>query len=140
MVKIVASQVRIELAGRDISDRVTRIAIVGKVGELWGAEVDIVETPATRTITLGRIVNRETGEEVTLLQPEELDCDIHQATILVDGADVSHWVHKIELTDRQQGQLGEYRWYRLHIYADADILTINGTHPWVYNNTKVKAS
>jgi hypothetical protein len=46
--------------------------------------------------------------------------------ILVDDVDISRWVYGYD----RVVTVGEIDRWRLHLHADREVLSVNGTHPW----------
>ncbi|MGW6255463.1 hypothetical protein [Streptomyces sp. NPDC055085] len=94
------------LGGQNISDWVSSFSFSGKPGDVYRFTVEIPDDP----------------------QVIDIDDDAPQpsGSIKVRGAEINHHVSGYEYVKAA----GKQDVVRLHIQADTDILSINGTHPW----------
>lgn len=108
--KQVCTQNHIILGGHDISHSVTRWTIEGVVSDLYRVQLVIIDD-GTIEIEPGR------GPK-----PRIASGDV----IKVKGTDISRWVegysHIVHMDEMDS--------HLLHLHADKDVLTINGTTPW----------
>ena len=125
MAKHVFSEAQIILGGKDISPRVERWHLGARVGELYVAEIDIHDTPRVIRIT----------EQDARLGPTGIRISRNaKVEVREYGDDDSNWV---DISAWVQGysrivQVNEIDIIRLHVQADREVLSINGTHPWEY--------
>lgn len=116
MSKYVCRNSSIILGGVDVSDRISRWAVVARVNDLIVVELDYIDDGRLRFIEKDRVmrgglrVARNGGER----------------TIFIDDVNISSWVYSYERVVR----IGELDIYRLHLHADREVLSINGMHPW----------
>lgn len=130
MSKCVNKGARIILGGSDITDHVNRWAVIGEIGQLYEAEIDILDDP--RVIT---IEQTESCVSVTR-KPETAvgGCKVaHRGlrvakddVIQIKGEDISRWISRYDRISR----VGNADTIRLYVQCDRDVLSINGTHPW----------
>ena len=115
----------IELGGYDISDCVHRWSVTGAVGEVYRAELDIVDgagpvriIEGPRMTKPGRTGQRGGRETIRVATDDKVN---------VGGTDISSWVVGYDRIVRAR----EADLVRLYLHADRNVLKINGTCPWV---------
>jgi hypothetical protein len=118
MTKTVFRAAVVILGGHDISHRITRWNVGGKVGEVYRVQLDIIDDGSVQIEEpewfTGKVRVAKGGDEK---EPRK---------ITVNGTDISNWVHGYD----RLAEVDELDTIRLHMYADSDVLSINGTHPW----------
>src|SRR4051794_39219328 len=102
MSKKVARGARIILGGADISDICTRWAVIGEVGEIYMAELDLLDIPSEIEIVRSQSIHAH-DKPVTA----EGGCKLvhrlrtsFEDRIIVKGADVSRWVSRYDRITR----------------------------------------
>lgn len=117
MTKQVFRSARIILAGHDMSDRVAAWNLGAEVGAVYMFVVDILDD--------GDVTIDEPDWGKIRVAYNKGQAGPHR-TIRVCGTDISGWVKRYDRIT----EVGEIDRYRLHLYADREILSINGTYPW----------
>lgn len=121
--KHVARDAEIILGGHNVSRRVTRWALVAVVGDLHRLELDLLDTDRVVRITEpdGRLPAN--GLRVS----KNARIEVRDDDSVNVWTDISPWVDGYE----RRVSVGNVDIIRLNIHADEEILTINGTTPWV---------
>lgn len=121
----------IVLGGKDISSYVTRWVVGADTGSAYKAEIDIINKEGIIDITtpdtplLGRNLDNFTADKGGRVLHDGLRVCTNDR-ILIRGSDISRWVSGYD----KQVRVGKVECFRLYIFCDSDILTINGTTPW----------
>lgn len=111
MVKTVCKNPEIILAGFDVSHLFKAANISLRYGELNLVYLTLYYDP-------------------DFIEIEQNDASVHKDRIRVFGEDISNWVSEYQLVN----SCTDGRTIELTIHADENILSINGTHPWVGTN------
>ena len=125
MVKTVATAALIKLGGHDISEWVTRWSVESEVGEINTASVDILKGEGG-PVTVTKAFARDDRHGKVEYAPNG-GGNRPGAIFIYDTDITSHVAQYCEVYRPGKGAV-----YRLFLHADAEILTINGTAPWVY--------
>jgi len=120
--KKIYRNVTIILGGQDVSDWVTRWKVGGDIGELYTAEIDLIDSADVVTVEFGKgsisQQPRRGGYAAVRVATDDI--------IKVRGVDVSDHIYGYD----RSVEVGKAPVIRLYIQVDSDILTVNGTHPW----------
>lgn len=130
MTKRINKGARILLGGVDVSDITTRWQVGAATGELYEAQIDLLDLPSRiKTIRPPNSFNRPSKNPQTASGGAEVIHRLRVATddtILVGGVDISKWITGYE----RVSSVGKADVVRLHVQCDTDVLSINGAHPW----------
>jgi hypothetical protein len=119
MTKAIALKTKIELGGHDISDSVTRLAIIAKPGDVYRVELDITDAPSVIEIA---------PKDVSHSKPTHRSFrNTKKSSIKIKGTDIAKWVTRYEEIKDADAPADIIR---LYLHADSDVLTINDGHPW----------
>lgn len=127
MGKLVCRNAKIEIRGRDVSHWVSRWAIIGKVGEVYEVELDLLDDDRSGHPVV--IEGLGTAPQVGargMTGGRETNIVTNRAKVTIDGEDVSSHTRGWDRMVR----VGEPDIIRLYLHADGDVIVINDTIPW----------
>lgn len=129
--KRVVRATTVVLGGHDISDRVVSWVIHGVVGDTYMVDLVVLDD--------GTVVIEEpewfTGK-LRVAGGTAAGRHSSPRKILVNGTDISSIVRGYERVT----EVGEVDAVRLHLYADSDFLTINGSQIWDWDDRDRRAA
>jgi hypothetical protein len=104
----------IVLCGVDLSESLAGWSVGARLGDLYVAEIDLIDTPEIEIDqdSRGRAQN---GVRVPISDQ-----------IRVMGVDISSWIFRYE----RHSNVGEPDIIRFFVQCDSEVLSINGTTPW----------
>jgi hypothetical protein len=115
-VKRVCKSARITLGGEDISSWVISTKINAKVGELYTVDLEVLDGNWLSIEDKSRPSSNPAGTKIT-----------SNAEVIVQGSDISSHIFGYEFVRRA----GEVDTVKLRVQADENVITFNGTTPWV---------
>lgn len=138
MSKKVNTGARIVLGGEDISEFVVRWSVGAAIGDLYVAEIDLIDTRSVIVIEQDAQDNRAnilsgmdlesiTGKQQYIAGAVRTGGRVPLADVIkVKGVDVSAWISGYDRLTR----VCEADVIRLHVQCDSEVLSINGSTPW----------